>query len=152
MRVNEIMTRQVRTVSPTESAEAAYFQMQRDRVSHLVVLGLDGKVAGILSNGDLGGPDGASVRRGRQVADLMTPAPVVVSPEDRVRDAANIMRGWNIGCVPVVEKSRVVGILTAGDVCGLVGRGSIRTQRISSIRAGRRYRERGVRPPAPGRH
>ena len=91
------------------------------------------------------------MRRGKRVSDLMTPAPVVVSPDARVRDAANILRGWSIGCVPVVEKSRVVGILTTADLCALVGRGTIRTQRISSVRAGRRYQERGVRPRAPGK-
>lgn len=152
MRVKEVMTKPVRTVSPTEDAEAAYFQMQRDDVHHLVVVGLGGKVAGILSNGDLGGPDGAAVRKGKRVGDLMTPAPVVVEPDTRLRDAANLLRGWNIGCVPVVEKGRVVGILTTADVCALVGRGAIRTQRISTVRAGRRYQERGVRPQAPGRH
>jgi predicted transcriptional regulator len=82
----------------------------------------------------------------------MTPAPVVVAPDTHLRDAANLLRGWNIGCVPVVEKGRVVGILTTADVCALVGRGTIRTQRISTTRAGRRYQERGVRPNAPGRH
>jgi CBS domain-containing protein len=86
------------------------------------------------------------------VGDLMTPAPVVVSPGIRVREAANILRGWNIGCVPVVEKGRVAGILTTADVCALVGRGAIRTQRISAVRAGRRYQERGVRQRAPGKH
>jgi CBS domain-containing protein len=149
MRVNEIMTKVVRTVGPDVDAEAAYFQMQRDDVHHLVVVGLGGKVQGIISNGDLGGPEGASVRKGKKVADLMTPAPVVVTPETRLRDAANILRGWNIGCVPVVEKGRPVGLLSMADVCALVGRGAIRTQRISTVRAGRRYQERGVRPPAP---
>jgi acetoin utilization protein AcuB len=152
MRVGEIMTKQVRTVSPVDSADAAYFQMRRDGVHHLVVLGLGGKVAGVISNGDLGGPEGEVVRRGKRVGDLMTPAPVVVSPGIRVREAANILRGWNIGCVPVVEKGRVAGILTTADVCALVGRGAIRTQRISAVRAGRRYQERGVRQRAPGKH
>jgi len=45
----------------------------------------------------------------------------------------------------------VVGILTTADVCALVGRGAIRTQRISTVRAGRRYQERGVRPSEHGR-
>lgn len=149
MRVNEIMTKVVRTVGPNDDAEAAYFQMRRDGVHHLVVAGLGGKVAGIISNGDLGGPEGAAVRKGKTVAELMTPAPVVVAPDTRLRDAANILRGWNIGCVPVVQKGRVVGILTTADVCAVVGRGAIRTQRISTVRAGRRYQERGVRPQAP---
>jgi len=48
------------------------------------------------------------------VGDL-TPAPVVVSPGTHVPDAANILRGWNVGCAPV-------GILTTADVCALVGR------------------------------
>lgn len=56
-----------------------------------------------------------------RVGDL-TPAPVVVSPGTHVPDAANILRGWNVGCAPVVERGRVVGLLTTADVCALVGR------------------------------
>ena len=37
--------------------------------------------------------------------------------------AANLMRGRTIGCVPVVEGRRLVGIVTASDLLQLLGRG-----------------------------
>jgi CBS domain-containing protein len=43
-----------------------------------------------------------------------------------LRQAANLMRGRLIGCLPVIENGRVVGIATATDVLDELGRGSSR--------------------------
>jgi CBS domain-containing protein len=51
--------------------------------------------------------------------DLMTPNPKVVTAEQRVSDAARIMRDENVGCVPVVEdlsSMRPAGVITDRDI------------------------------------
>jgi CBS domain-containing protein len=107
--------------------------MEREGIRHLVVT--EGKrLVGVLSERDLGGRHGGAVRRGRLVRDLMTAQVAVVTPATTLRQAANLMRGRLIGCLPVVENGRVVGIATATDVLDELGRGSSRP----SVRAKRR--------------
>jgi CBS domain-containing protein len=51
--------------------------------------------------------------------DLMTPDPRVVTAEEPISRAAQIMRDLNVGCVPVVDdpaQMRVVGVLTDRDL------------------------------------
>jgi acetoin utilization protein AcuB len=122
MRVAEIMTRGVLTVRPTAPAGEAYELMQRKRIHHLVVT--DGSnVLGVLSERDAGGRAGASVRAKSTVADLMTPHVVTIAPAETIRRAAGLMRGRTIGCIPVVDDGRLVGIVTVSDLLDLLGRG-----------------------------
>ena len=56
------------------------------------------------------------MRKGRTVADLMTPHVVTATPTTTVRQAANLMRGRSIGCLVVTNGSRVAGnVLEAQD-------------------------------------
>jgi acetoin utilization protein AcuB len=119
MRVGEIMTHAVKTVGPREPAHLAFEAMQRLHVHHLVVM--EGKqVLGVVSERDLGGRSGMPVREGHTVGELMTRDVVVASEGTTVRQAANLLRGRNIGCLPVVEGGRLVGIVTVTDLLELV--------------------------------
>ena len=109
----------------TEPAESAWQRMRLRRIRHLVVM--DGRtVVGIISNRDLGGARGGGVREGRQVRELMTPSVVSAAPVTTVRQAANMMRGRSIGCLPVVENGALRGIITATDLLELIGKGAER--------------------------
>ena len=122
MRACKLMTEGVQTVPLEMPADDAWEIMRRKRVHHLVVM--DGKdIAGVLSDRDAGSRAGASVRAGKTVADLMTAHVATVSPTDTIRSIANLMRGRTIGCVPVVERGRLVGIVTLSDLLQLLGRG-----------------------------
>lgn len=48
--------------------------------------------------------------------DIMTPDPVTVGPELTVTEAAHLMSEKRIGALPVVEKGRMVGLVTEGDL------------------------------------
>lgn len=122
MRVTEIMTRSVHHVSPTTSAADAWELMQRKRIRHLVVIDR-GEVRGILSSRDVGAAWGARRRESATVADLMSGPVVVAGPDSTVRRIANVMRGRSIGCVPIVDDGRLVGIVTSSDLLELIGRG-----------------------------
>ncbi len=122
MRVQDIMTKPVKTISPTAGASEAWDIMRRGGFHHLVVLrGTD--VAGVLSDRDAGGRMGAAARSVRTVEDLMTERVVQVEPTTTIRKAANLMRGRSIGCLVVTERDRVVGIVTVSDLLELIGRG-----------------------------
>jgi acetoin utilization protein AcuB len=120
MRLEEIMSRHVMSVSRAEEADAAWSRMREHRMHHLVVI--DGRqVVGILSDRDLGAGKGAAPRRGKIVEELMSRDVVVATPEMTVRDAANRMRGRGIGCLPVLSRGKLVGIVTTTDLLELIG-------------------------------
>ena len=121
MRVRDLMTRDVETVGPELAAAEAWRRMRQRRIRHLVVM-RRGEPCGIVSERDLGGARGESVRRAATVAELMTPLAVTVDPGATVRQAANLMRGRVIGCLPVVDGSKLVGIVTTSDLLEMVGR------------------------------
>jgi acetoin utilization protein AcuB len=50
------------------------------------------------------------------VADIMTPNPVTVTPRDAIRTAVNLMREGGFRRLPVVERGRLVGIITDRDL------------------------------------
>jgi acetoin utilization protein AcuB len=122
MRVEDVMTRGIQTISPKASADDAWNLMRTQRIHHLVVT--DGaRTVGILSDRDAGGARGASVRKNRAVRDLMTTHVVTVPPTTTIRKAANVMRGRSIGCLVVADRARTMGIVTVADLMDLLGRG-----------------------------
>ena len=145
MRVAEIMTTPVHTVHPTDPATLAWEQMQLHGVRHLVVADADGRAAGIVSASDLGGVSGEPLRSGRHVADLMTHKVVIATPHTTVREAANLMRGNAINCLPVFEHGRLIGIVTALDLLELIGRGAERPVATAERRV---LKDRGRAPRA----
>ena len=48
---------------------------------------------------------------------------VTADRTDTVRVVANRMRGRSIGCVPVVDRERLIGIVTVSDLLEALGRG-----------------------------
>jgi acetoin utilization protein AcuB len=120
IRLRDVMKKSVESVSPRESAEAAWNQMRLRRIRHLVVLD-GGRVVGVLSDRDLAGP--GSLRQVESVGDVMSASVVAGHPEMTLRQAANQLRGRSIGCLPVMEDDKLVGILTTTDLLELVGRG-----------------------------
>ena len=144
MRVGDTMSDVVRSVAPTEAATVAWEQMHVHGIHHLVVL--DGRaVVGTVSAADLGGRHGDEVRTGRAVRELMSTEVVAATPATTVREAANLMRGHAVECLPVVSGGRLLGVLTASDIVELVGRGSerpvTRAERMT-------LKSRGERPRA----
>jgi CBS domain-containing membrane protein len=126
MRVRDIMSTKVQTIDLNEKAESAWNLMKWKRIHHVVVTEGPGAVVGVVSARDLGGRDREEARKVRPVASMMTAYAVKAVPEMPVRQAANVMRGWNIGCLPVVDGGRLVGIVTVSDLLRLVAEGGDR--------------------------
>ncbi len=127
MKLKEIMSDRIVTVAPDESANAAWTKMRQRRIRHLVVTE-NKQLVGVLSERDLGGTLGSDVRRGHKVHDLMRTRIATATPDTDLRKAANLMRGRRIGCLPILEGDRLVGIVTATDVLDSLGRGVTRPE------------------------
>jgi CBS domain-containing protein len=52
----------------------------------------------------------------KSVRDVMTPGVRTVSASQSLADAAEVMRGEDVGSVPVVEEGRLAGIVTDRDI------------------------------------
>jgi acetoin utilization protein AcuB len=123
MRLQEIMKRKVVTLPAEASEDQAVELMRRGRIHHVVVVH-GGDVVGVVSARDLN--DSANrFRIERTLGDVMTPA-VTATGHTTVREAANLMRGRSIGCLPIVEDGRLAGIVTVSDLLTLLGKGSER--------------------------
>ncbi len=119
MRVREIMKTKVHTVAPSEPVVAAVNRFRTNRIHHLVVT-RGSTVMGLVSHHDV-----ERVADDTPVADVMSSEVVAIEPDATVREAANKMRGRTIGCLPVIEEKKLVGIITTSDLLDLIGRGAM---------------------------
>lgn len=116
MLVRDRMTHEVVTVSPDSSLSDALALLRTHGFRQLPVLDGD-RLVGVVGDRDLHNAREAGSGQGESVVgDLMTAWPVVVSPDTPVEDAAAILSEYQIGCLPVVNDGRVVGILTDTDL------------------------------------
>jgi CBS domain-containing protein len=144
MRVSEIMSAPVYTIGEGDTAIAAWETMRFRRTRHLVVNDADRHVVGVISASDLGGKNGEALRARRRVRELMTEKLVTVNPETTVREAANLMRGHAVDCLPVFNgRDRLKGIVTTMDLLELIGRGRERPTKAAERQV---LKDRGVVP------
>jgi CBS domain-containing protein len=125
------MTTELLTIEQNEKLSKADELMRGRRVRHVLVVDEDGTLTGVLSQRDI--YHGGLLKalgygtRARQMAldslrvkDAMTAEPVTTSPDTPLRDAACAMVERKLGCLPVLEGDRLVGILTESDFARLV--------------------------------
>jgi CBS-domain-containing membrane protein len=143
MRLSDIMTTRVERVGMNESPTRARTLMRVRRIHHLVVTD-DHKVKGLLTDEDLRGP----VADASTTVEPLMKTRIATAPADlTVRKAANLLRGSTVGALPVLERGRLVGIVTVSDLLELLGKGA---EHPASNAKGKRWvlRTRGVRPPS----
>jgi len=115
-KIGQIMSKPVRTVKPDDKLSAAVAVMDKNSIGSVVVL--DGETAiGIITEGDVV----EQVSKGAQV--LLEPAKQVMSkplitgrPDMTVQDAVSLMLEKRIRQLPIVEGSKLVGIVTDRDL------------------------------------
>ena len=78
----------------------------------------------------------------------MTPYAIAAAPDTALEDAADLMRGHVIGCLPVLDGDNLVGIVTITDLLDLLATGEVQPG-PGAIRDGRSGGRRGGRP-SPG--
>lgn len=151
MKVKDIMTSEVITVSIGDSVEQCAKLLQEYNISGLPVLDEAGKVAGIVTEGDLirrasrvkapgyleilggliylGSPKKFVEELQRamslEAGQLMSKNVITVSPEDTIEKAATLMVEKKISRIPVLdEQGRLIGIVSRRDIMGSLYNGS----------------------------
>lgn len=127
MKVRDLMSPEVATVFRNDQLAIADDVMRLGRIRHTPVIDeTTGEVVGVLSQRDLfRGALARALGYGQhaqqkmlgmlRVKDVMTTNPVTVGPDVPIADAARTMLERKLGCLPVVENGKLVGILTEGD-------------------------------------
>jgi CBS domain-containing protein len=126
LRVFDIMTRDVITLNRNDSLTTADDVMRLGRIRHLLVVHDDGELAGVLSQRDLflggllralgyGAHAKAQALSPRVVKEAMVADPLTTTPNTPLEDAARVMLDNKIGCLPVIDKGKLVGIITESD-------------------------------------
>jgi acetoin utilization protein AcuB len=119
MLVRDIMRSPAVTIPPATTLADAYRTMREKGIRHLPVL--DGEhLVGVITDRDLRLATSAlspvPFAPDRRVADVMRMDPLTADPADPVEDAARTMRERKIGCLPVSDGGRIVGIVTGLDL------------------------------------
>ena len=128
MKVKDLMSKKLFTVGPEDMLDKVFFLFNFEAIRHLPVVD-KGRLVGVLSDRDLKkilGPrkkivsdpkDGTQITvHARKVRTLMGRKVTTIGPEEQAADAAAIMAKYKIGCLPVVKKQKLVGIITSTDI------------------------------------
>jgi CBS domain-containing membrane protein len=126
MKVGDLMTSEVATLQRNEMLSLAEQLMSLGRIRHLPVVDEEGELVGIVSQRDLfhsgllralghGKHSAARVREMLPVKEVMATDVTTTTRDASLEEAARLMFEKKIGCLPVVENGRLVGILTEGD-------------------------------------
>ncbi len=144
----EVMTSEVVTVSPGTPVTEAAKTLSENHIGGAPVVDNNGALIGIISESDLILRDvklhfpnyisfldsiiyleslskfEEQLKKavGAKVKDVMTTGVQTVTGDETVEDVATLMVDKDISRVPVVQDSRVIGIITKGNIVRLLGR------------------------------
>jgi acetoin utilization protein AcuB len=115
MLVGQIMSAKIVTISPNRQVGQALKLMQKHEIRHLPVMEKD-RMVGWITSRDLREILLASMLEEIKVGDVMVQAPLSVTPDTEVEEAARLIHEHKIGGMPVMEGDRLVGVITMQDL------------------------------------
>lgn len=134
--VRDLMSHEVTTVRRNDRLSLVDDVMRLGRIRHLPVIDDDDetKLVGLVSlrdvfRGSLARALGYGTRAQQKLLDMlfvkevMTTELVTTTPDTPLVEAARLMANRKLGCLPVLENGRLVGILTEGDFVILAAKG-----------------------------
>jgi len=124
--VRDIMAMEVITLARNDTLQLAKDIMTLGRIRHFPVVD-EGEVIGVVSQRDLFRASlGSVMKYGERaerafldtvaVKEVMSEPPITISPDTSIKEAARLMVEKKIGCLPVVEGGRLVGLVTETDI------------------------------------
>jgi CBS domain-containing protein len=139
MKAADVMVSNVITVGPDAQLQDVAQTLLANRISAMPVVAADGKLVGIISEGDLmrrvesgterrrswwlemlTGREALAVEyvkeHSRKVSDVMTREVITVKPETPLGDIATLLERNGIKRVPVVQNGKVVGIVSRANL------------------------------------
>ena len=115
MLVGQIMSQKIVTISPDKRVGQALKLMQKHQIRHVPVMEHD-RMVGWITSRDLREVLLASMLEEIKVGDVMVQAPLSVTPDTEVEEAARLIHEHKIGGMPVMEGEKLVGVITMLDL------------------------------------
>ncbi len=119
MTIKEVMKNELTSISPETKLSDAYQVMLNKNIRHLPVVEND-KLVGIITDRDLRLSTSKLAKHpfepGEAVRNIMSHPVETTHPSDTIESAAQLMRELKIGCLPVVEELKLIGIVTITDM------------------------------------
>ncbi len=127
MLVKDRMTPNPKTITPDASHPEALRMLHKEKFSYLPVIDKSGKVIGMVTETDLlhAAPSSATslsiyemnyLLANLKIQDVMSSPAVTVTEDAPLEEAARIMIEKDIGCLPVMNGDKLVGVITETDI------------------------------------
>ena len=113
MKVLHVMARHPETIGPAENLARAKEMMDTAGFRRLPVV-KNGEVVGMLTERDLRAHVG--YLEATAVSGAMSARVIAAAPDMSVKEAARLMLQHKVGGLPVIEKGRLVGVVTTTDL------------------------------------
>lgn len=115
-KVKDVMTKNLKTISPSATMSEAARAMRKNRIGCLVVVE-GSKPVGIITERDIAYKIVAEEKSSdTAVKEVMTRDLKTIDKEKTLKDAARIMAAHVIRRLPVIENKELIGIITLEDI------------------------------------
>jgi CBS domain-containing protein len=117
MIAKDIMTKEIVIVTPETTVKNLAKILIRNQISGAPVGDKNGKILGVVSEADI------VAKKGNRVKDIMSKKVVGVTEETPVERIAALMTTHKIKRLPVMQGTKLVGIVSRADIIGAIALG-----------------------------
>jgi CBS domain-containing protein len=157
LKVEQMMATDFVSVREDDAVELVANLMVYENARHVPVEDAHGQLAGLVSYRALlrllaGGQTTAEAGESTPISQIMKRDPLTIGPDAPTLEAITLMRTRGVGCLPVVKDGRLVGMVTARSLMGIVAK--LLEEKMHDIeaadapRAAARALASSTRPPA----
>jgi len=125
-KLRELMTTPVYSLRETDTLQNARALMDQKHIRHVPITSGENTFSGLITNRDvlantishlaeIDKDTQDEIDAGIPLKEIMRTDVRTLSPDDTVKEAANILHHHKYGCLPVVENGKLVGIVTEAD-------------------------------------
>jgi CBS domain-containing membrane protein len=126
MKVKDLMQTDVVTLRMTDTLEVADTFMRQGLIRHLPIVDADNQLVGLVAQADLSKVSASSVLSSTgttkkeglgtvTIRDVIVTDVITITPDAEIVEAVDRLAAGRLGCLPVVENTHLVGILTETD-------------------------------------
>ncbi|MCM3715001.1 acetoin utilization AcuB family protein [Halalkalibacter oceani] len=123
MLIEQIMTRDVITLPADATIKEAMRLIELHKIKHIPVVDDDAHIIGIVSDRDIRDASPSIFHATDHLEDFHKPVSTIMKrdvitahPLDFVEEISNIFYEHHIGCLPIIDDGRLVGLITEKDV------------------------------------
>jgi CBS domain-containing protein len=117
MIANDVMTREIITVSPSTKIKNLAMILIKNQISGAPVANKAGKILGIVSEADI------IAKKGKDAKAIMSKKVISIRRDASVEEIAQLMVTHAIKRLPVMEGGKIIGIVSRADIVNAIAMG-----------------------------